>query len=106
MIFRGDEEDSAIIMLSLQDKKNLNNKDNKDKAYNEITQNKVLFIIMIISKKSKMNENDSLAMEEKEASKKNPSDKENSKKIKRLPLESPINILNIDSLVIFACRNI
>ena len=30
-----------------------------------------------------MNENDSIATEEKEASKKNPSDKENTKKIKR-----------------------
>ena len=45
--FRGDEEDSAIIMMSLQDKKNLNNKDNKGKASNEITENKVWFIIKL-----------------------------------------------------------
>ena len=48
MKFRGDEEDSAIIMMSLQDKKNLN-KDNKDKGYNEITQNKVQFLINLMN---------------------------------------------------------
>ena len=44
LVFSGDEEDSAIIMMSLQDKKNLN-KENKEKAYNESThdKNKVLF---------------------------------------------------------------
>lgn len=72
-------------MMSLQDKKTLNNKDNKDKGYNEITQNKVPFIIYFMNfNKSKMNGNDSIASEEKEESKKNPSDKENPKKIKRL----------------------